>query len=308
VTAIFDDGLPPGWARVTLGEVTQPTRPRVRPQDHSNLPFIGMEHVEAHSMRLLGTVAAGQMKSSTVYFQPGDVLYGRLRLYLNKVYLPDFEGLCSAEFIVFPATEILAPKYLQYLLNSTAFVSFASHLNTGDRPRVDFDQLSVYQIPISPLPEQRRIVAEIEKQFTRLEAAVAALKRLQANLKRYRASVLKAACEGRWTKTLWIYDFRTNEHFTLKTKPLKRSDLDDFVACYNPENRYDRKATERFKPFEYDELVKRDKGSLDIFWLKDESLEDSAKLPNPDVIALEIAEDLEAALDQFSQIAADLKS
>ena len=118
----------------------------------------------------------------------------------------------------------------------------------------------------------------------------------------------KPASETPWTKTLWIYDFRTNEHFTLKTNPLKRSDLDDFVACYNPENRHDRKPTERFRPFEYGELLKRDKVSLDIFWLKDESLEDSANLPDPDVIAAEIAEDLEAALDQFSQIASDLKS
>jgi type I restriction enzyme M protein len=118
----------------------------------------------------------------------------------------------------------------------------------------------------------------------------------------------KPASETPWTKILWIYDFRTNQHFTLKTKPLKRADLDEFVACYNPENRHERKATERFRAFDYDELVKRDKASLDIFWLKDESLEDSANLPDPDVIALEIAEDLEAALDQFSQIAGDLKA
>jgi type I restriction enzyme M protein len=118
----------------------------------------------------------------------------------------------------------------------------------------------------------------------------------------------KPASETPWTKTLWIYDFRTNQHFTLKTKPLKRPDLDDFVASYNSGNRHERKATERFRPFEYDELLKRDKASLDIFWLRDESLEDSANLPDPDVIALEIAEDLEAALDQFSQIASDLKS
>ena len=117
----------------------------------------------------------------------------------------------------------------------------------------------------------------------------------------------KPASETPWTKTLWIYDFRTNQHFTLKTNPLKRDDLDDFVACYNPENRYDRKTSERFRPFEYEELVKRDKASLDIFWLKDESLEDSANLLDPDVIALEIAEDLEAALEQFSEIAAELK-
>ena len=117
----------------------------------------------------------------------------------------------------------------------------------------------------------------------------------------------KPAREAPWTKTLWIYDFRTNQHFTLKTNPLKQGDLADFVSCFNPKNRFERKETERFRPFEYDELLKRDKVNLDIFWLKDESLEDSANLPDPDVIAAEIAEDLQAALDQFSQIAVDLK-
>ncbi|HEU5238691.1 MAG TPA: hypothetical protein VFU37_16285 [Pyrinomonadaceae bacterium] len=100
---------------------------------------------------------------------------------------------------------------------------------------------------------------------------------------------------------------RTNKHFTLKENPLKRSDLDDFVACHNPKNRHERKESERFKSFTYDELTKRDKLNLDIFWLKDESLEDSANLPDPDVIAQEIVEDLEAALQQFTTIAADLK-
>jgi type I restriction enzyme M protein len=118
----------------------------------------------------------------------------------------------------------------------------------------------------------------------------------------------KPASETPWTKTLWIYDFRTNEHFTLKTNPLKRADLDDFVACYNPENRHERKESERFKCFTYEDLLKRDKVSMDIFWLKDDSLEDSANLPAPVVIAAEIAEDLQAALDQFAQIAADLGS
>ncbi len=117
----------------------------------------------------------------------------------------------------------------------------------------------------------------------------------------------KPASEKPWTSKLWIYDFRTNQHFTLKTNPLKREDLDDFVACYRPENRHERKETERFRVFSYNDLLKRDKVSLEIFWLKDESLEDSANLPDPGVIAAEIAEDLQAALDQFAQIAADLK-
>jgi hypothetical protein len=64
------------------------------------------------------------------------------------------------------------------------------------------------------------------------------------------------------------YDLRTNLHFMLKENPLKRSDLDDFLACYNPKNRHERKESERFKSFTYDDLIKRDKVNLDIFWLK----------------------------------------
>jgi type I restriction enzyme M protein len=124
----------------------------------------------------------------------------------------------------------------------------------------------------------------------------------------------KPAAEKPWTEKLWIYDLRTNKHFTLKENPLKRSDLDDFGACYNPKNRHERKPTwseenqqGRWRAYEYDVLLKRDKLNLDIFWLKDESLEDSANLPDPDVIALEIVEDLQAALAQFAEIASDLK-
>jgi type I restriction enzyme M protein len=117
----------------------------------------------------------------------------------------------------------------------------------------------------------------------------------------------KPAAEKPWTEKLWIYDLRTNKHFTLKENPLKREDLDDFVACYNPKNRHERTESERFKSFTYEGLSKRDKLNLDIFWLKDESLEDSANLPDPDIIAGEIVEDLEAALQQFAAIASDLK-
>jgi type I restriction enzyme M protein len=123
----------------------------------------------------------------------------------------------------------------------------------------------------------------------------------------------KAASETPWTKNLWIYDLRTNQHFTLKTDPLKREDLDEFVKCYNPTNRHTRKATwsdkkpdGRWRAYDYDELIARDKASLDIFWLKDESLEDSANLLDADIIAQEIVDDLEAALEQFRLIANDL--
>jgi type I restriction enzyme M protein len=118
----------------------------------------------------------------------------------------------------------------------------------------------------------------------------------------------KPASNTPWTQTLWIYDLRTNVHFTLKTNPLTRADLDDFVRRYHPENRHERQETERFRPFAYDELMKRDKVNLDIFWLRDESVEDSASLPPPDVLAEEIVEDLRSALEQFEEIYADLSA
>jgi len=106
-------------------------------------------------------------------------------------------------------------------------------------------------------------------------------------------------------------------HFTLKENPLKRSDLDDFVGSYFGKpgspvpaaegSRHNCVETERFKSFTYDELMKRDKVNLDIFWLKDEALEESANLPAPEIIAADLAADLEAALEQFATIAEDLK-
>jgi type I restriction enzyme M protein len=123
--------------------------------------------------------------------------------------------------------------------------------------------------------------------------------------------------EGRaeaWTDKLWVYDLRTNQHFTLKQKPIQRSDFDDFVACYKPGRTHERKETwsesnpdGRWRCYEYADLLKRDKLSLDLFWIKDKSLTDTDALPPPGVIAAEIADDLEAALQQFTKIAARLK-
>ncbi|WP_316898183.1 class I SAM-dependent DNA methyltransferase [Pseudodesulfovibrio indicus] len=116
----------------------------------------------------------------------------------------------------------------------------------------------------------------------------------------------KPASKESQTKDLWIYDLRTNKHFTLKKNPLQKADLDDFIACYNPDNVSARNETERFKRFAYTDLIERDKINLDIFWLKDESLEDLDNLPSPDVIAAEIVENLEAALEQFKAVAGEL--
>jgi type I restriction enzyme M protein len=112
---------------------------------------------------------------------------------------------------------------------------------------------------------------------------------------------------------LWIYDLRTNKHFTLKTNPLKYADLEEFVDLYQSKNRALREETwseenpdGRWRAYSYDQVMARDKANLDIFWLRDESLDDAASLEAPEVIAASIIEDLQTALDEIAQIYADL--
>ena len=116
----------------------------------------------------------------------------------------------------------------------------------------------------------------------------------------------RSAREEPWTQKLWIYDLRTNKHFTLKTNPLRDADLQDFITVYNAKNRHERVETERFRVFSYEELIQREHANLDIFWLRDDSLEDAADLPTPDVLVAEITENLESALAQFQEIQAEL--
>ncbi len=125
----------------------------------------------------------------------------------------------------------------------------------------------------------------------------------------------KPSSKAVWTKETWVYDYRTNVHHTLKKNPLKLSDLKDFIKLYNPENRHKRTETYdattnpegRWRKFSYEEIIARDKTSLDLTWIKDKSLADLDNLPDPDVLALDIVENIEASLDSFRAIIASLK-
>lgn len=125
----------------------------------------------------------------------------------------------------------------------------------------------------------------------------------------------REASPNPWTKEVWYYDYRTNIHHTLKKKPLRFGDLVEFIECYNPKNRHERKATwdeektpeGRWKKFTYEELIARDKTSLDLFWLKDKSLTDLENLPEPDELAEEIIENLEAGLNSFREVLSGLE-
>jgi type I restriction enzyme M protein len=136
----------------------------------------------------------------------------------------------------------------------------------------------------------------------------------------------KPASKTPWTKEVWVYDYRTNVHHTLKKNPLNIDVLQDFIKCYNPENRHKRtvvsttlndqstnrllsgvetsevEGESRWRKFTYDEIIARDKTSLDITWLKDKSLADLDNLPDPEDLANDIIENLEAGLASFREI------
>jgi type I restriction enzyme M protein len=124
----------------------------------------------------------------------------------------------------------------------------------------------------------------------------------------------KPSSKDPWTKEVWVYDYRTNIHHTLKKNPLKLEDLRDFITLYHPQNRHQRTETfhpdtnpeGRWRKFTYADILARDKTSLDITWLKDKTLADLDNLPDPDVLAEEIIENLEAGLVSFRSVLARL--
>ncbi|MGL4943780.1 MAG: restriction endonuclease subunit S [Thermoguttaceae bacterium] len=182
--------------QIAIGDIVQPRKEKVVPATRADHLYVGLEHVESATTRLLTTGAAVDMKSAANVFKKGDVLYSRLRPYLNKVWVADRDGLCSSEFIVLPANKSILGKFLCYRLNAQDFVRFANALNTGDRPRVNFQQISAFTTILPPLSEQERIVAKIEELFSNLDASVAELRTAQARLKVYRQAVLKKAFEA----------------------------------------------------------------------------------------------------------------
>lgn len=124
----------------------------------------------------------------------------------------------------------------------------------------------------------------------------------------------RPASPERQTKEVWFYDLRTNMHFTLKQHPMTDGDLEEFIRCYNPENRYDRRETwsedspdGRWRRFTAEEILHRDKTSLDIFWIKDKALADLDNLPAPEELAEDILENLQSAMDGFSELLVELK-
>ena len=161
------------------------------------MPYVGLDSIEPGALTPSKIETLQQTKSSCFLFCKDDVLYGRMRSYLNKVFKADFKGAASAEFIVFPKSEKILPDYLKYLLHQHRFVVFATKNASGDRPRVKFEEdLAPFRFYLPSLPEQQKIVDEIEKAFHSADKVQKAVQNALEEAKKLKQSILKKAFAG----------------------------------------------------------------------------------------------------------------
>lgn len=195
------DELPEGWAASTLGGLVRPSKRKMEPGNANGQKYIGLEHIESDTNRIVGTDDAGGVKSTMVAFRPGDVLYSKLRPYLNKVAIAPFAGVGSTEILVFEQVPYLNAKYLMLFLSRRTTVQTANERANGVQlPRITFDKIADLDFPLPPLAEQLRIVAKVEELLAEVNHAKARLTKAQAILQRFRRSALAAACSGELTR------------------------------------------------------------------------------------------------------------
>ena len=155
--------LPNSWTWVTIGDVTQPSKERLDPKKHGSRKYIGLEHIQSDTGRILAIGDSKDTKSTKSVFRAGNVLYGRLRPYLNKVVVPEFDGVCSTDILVFSYASQIRSHYLAYVFMYPKFVDFVTKRMTGvQHPRIQFSTLSKYEFPLPPTKEQEIIVQFVE--------------------------------------------------------------------------------------------------------------------------------------------------
>lgn len=195
------EALPPGWRYVTLGEVVQPSKEKVEPDERPGDRYLSLEHIESETNRIIDCGSASDVSSTKSVFRAGDVLYGKLRPYLNKVAVPDFGGICSTDILVLPPGEEVNAQWLMHFLSRPEIVSYANHHSKGvNLPRISFSKLAELEVLLPPVEEQARIVARLEALLGRIRRTQARLEGVPTHAQRLREAVLAAACSGRLTE------------------------------------------------------------------------------------------------------------
>jgi type I restriction enzyme, S subunit len=187
-----------GWISCSIGDLIKLSKEKFEPLKGENKILLGLEHIEKHTGRILGQDTSKNTKSTKTVFRSGDVLYGRLRPYFNKITIPDFDGVCSTDILVFQETTNILNTFLKYFLMQGSFVKFTNQNMTGvGLPRISFGKISEFMIQLPSLMEQEQIVSQIELGFSLIENTTQIVNSTLQNLQTMKMSVLKQAFEGK---------------------------------------------------------------------------------------------------------------
>lgn len=193
-----DDCLPNGWKWVKLGELISPSRDRFEPLKNKNEKYIGLEHIEKGTGKILGYSDSNAVRSTKSVFKKGDLLYGKLRPYLNKVAVAEFSGVCSTDILVFNKRDGLSNLFLKYRMLMEDFVSYTKNRMSGvQHPRINFNSLSEFKLMIPSYSQQLQIVSEIEKRFSEADNLEKAIDDSLAKAETLRQSILSQAFSGK---------------------------------------------------------------------------------------------------------------
>lgn len=188
--------LPEGWSIKTIGEVTSKSSQKAYPNKLSNQIFLGMDSIEPHSTKPHFFYNFSEMKSAGNIFTVNQVLYGRMRPYLNKVWVADKDGVASGEFIVLSCSDKINPQYLMNVLHHQEFVKYANSKTSGDRPRISFDEIAEYEFLLPTTAEQSTILSEIESRLSICDKIEESIEQAMQQAEALRQSILKKAFEG----------------------------------------------------------------------------------------------------------------
>ena len=182
--------------KVVLGDVVNKISKKVHPSNSPNLRFIGLDSIEPGSLKPHLIHSFKDFSSSGNYFEKDHILYARMRPYLNKVFRAEFNGASSGEFIIMECKKEILIDYLKYIIHSADFVNYANEKSTGDRPRVSFEDIALFEFYISDIEEQQQIVNEIDYRFTIIENLEETIESNLKGIELYRQSIFKKAFKG----------------------------------------------------------------------------------------------------------------
>ncbi|MBU1011148.1 MAG: restriction endonuclease subunit S [Bacteroidetes bacterium] len=189
--------LPKGWKRLTLGNIANRNSQKALPSEMPEAKFIGMDCIEPNTLRPFKFYDFKEFKSAGNVFKKNQVLYGRMRPYLNKVYKAEIDGTCSGEFIILDCLNDFNPDLLKYILHHRDFVRFANHKTSGDRPRISFEEIADYPVNVCKPEEQQLIVSEIESRLSVCDKIEESISTSLIQAEALRQSILKKAFEGK---------------------------------------------------------------------------------------------------------------